>query len=387
MKRRHSQRGVTLLELLVALAILGVVLLIIGHAMSLMQNTWVRIRGKADGFRNTRLALDTVTQRLSQATLNSRWKIDASQPSNLRYVLDSDLHFVSGKATTLLNNDTAPVGDGVFFQAPFGQDAIPQSTNSSTPPLDTQSLDETLNAWGYFVEFGSDADERPNFMVQSADKFPPRQRFRLLEFRQPAHELTLFDLGTSQAPGQAPGLLIDQVNNFSQLYTWFSKPLAAGNTYQQRRVTVIAENVLAIIVTPLDPKLRDPNAAANDSAPYQVARDHTWDSRRFQTDGSQPLTPGTASPTPSQYQWHRLPPAIQLTAIAMSEDSWTAMPEERIGYIASQLRTLINGRFDQGSALEDDLNYVQQKLDSGLDGMTTPIRYKIVSILIPMAGQ
>ncbi len=383
MKRRLSQRGVTLLELLVALAILGVVLLIIGHAMSLMQNTWVKIRGKADGFRNTRLALDTVTQRLSQATLNSRWKIDAAQPNNLRYVPDSDLHFVSGKATTLLNNDSTPVGDAVFFQAPFGQDAIPQSTSSTTPPLDTQSLEETLNAWGYFVEFGSDADERPDFMVQSAAQFPPRQRFRLLEFRQPAHELTLFDLGTAQAPGQAPGLLISQANSFTQLYTWFRTPLAAGSTYQQRRLTVIAENVLAIIVTPLDPKLRDPNAPANDPSPYLVAPDGTWDSRRFQTDGSQPVTPGTATPTPSQYQWHRLPPAIQLTAIAMSEDSWAAIPDEMVGSTANQLRTLINGLFNQGSTLENDLTAVQTQLDA----MTPPMRYKIVSILIPMAGQ
>ena len=380
MKRPLSHRGVTLIEMLVAMAILGIVLLIIANAMNMMQNTWVNIRGKADGFRNTRLAIDTVAHRLSQATLNSRWTIwkgdDPTLPANLQYVPDSDLHFVSGKATTLLNDYTRAVGHAVFFQAPLGQDGNPTGPSSNTTP-DTQNLTETLNAWGYFVEFGSDANERPDFMQQSADRFPPRRRFRLLEFRQPAHELSLFDL----TPTQPPELLIHQAASFDQLHTWFRTPLAAG-TFQQRRVTVVAENILAIIVTPLDPKLRQPNAPLNDAAAFQVAPDSTWDSRRFQTDGSTPPTPGSTL-TPSQYQWHHLPPACQLTAIAMSEDSWASFTECQIEATADQLRGLINSRFNQGSLLEDDLNSVQQSLDA----MRPPIRYRIVSILIPMAGK
>ena len=144
----------------------------------------------------------------------------------------------------------------------------------------------------------------------------------------------------------------------------------------------MAENILAIIVTPLDPKLRQPNAPLNDSAAYQIAPDGTWDSRRFQTDSSTPPVP-SATPTPSQYQWHHLPPACQLTAIAMSEDSWASFTDGQIEATADQLRSLINSRFNQGSLLEDDLNSVQQSLDA----MRPPIRYKIVSILVPMAGQ
>lgn len=372
MKRRRSQRGVTLLELLVSLAILGIVLLVIAQAMNTMQNTWVSVRGKADGFRNTRLALDTVTHRLSQATLNSRWRADDTR---LQYVRDSDLHFVSGKAPALLNDFTKAAGHGVFFQAPFGQDAKPANSSSSTSfdgPLDTQALDETLNAWGYFVEFGSDADERPDFMQQSNDRFPPRRRFRLLEFRQPAHELTLFDLST----GQPPQLLINQATTPTPLYTWFRVPLAA-NTYRERHVSMVAENVLAIILTPLDSKLRSNGASAD--APFQVAPDGEWDSRRFQWEGPSP----PAANTEAYYQWHRLPPAYQVTAIATSEDSWMAMTDGQIESTADQLRTLINGLFTQGAKLEDDLNFVQQTLDA----MKPRMRYKIISILVPLAGQ
>ena len=75
--------------------------------------------------------------------------------------------------------------------------------------------------------------------------------------------------------------------------------------------------------------------------------------------------------------------ACQLTAIAMSEDSWASFTEGQIEATADQLRGLINSSFNQGSLLEDDLNSVQQSLDA----MRPPIRYRIVSILIPMAGK
>ncbi len=382
--RLPGPRGVTLLEMLAALAILGMVLIIIGLTINTMQKTWVSTRARADTFRSTRMAVDTVSHRLSMATLNSRWAPwkgdEATPPATLQYVRSSDLHFVCGNARGLLNNSLHLCGDAVFFQAPLGQDTTTATSSSSAAlPTDLQNLDATLNAWGYFVEYGSDDDDgRPAFLAQETDRSPPRRRFRLLEFRQPAHELALFNLGTGQ-PAQP---LINQATQKTDLYSWFNTPLANGSTYQQRRLSVVAENVLALIVTPLDPRLRTAGAPLLDSTAFLSAPDRTWDSRRFQTDGSaQPYVSGM--PTESQYQWHRLPPAIQLTAIAMAEDSWLAIPEQQAEYTAFQLQDFVNSHFQLGTTLQDDLN----SLSDYMDKLQPPIRHKIISVLVPLAGE
>ena len=164
MKGLRTTRGMTLLEMLVAMAIFGVVMLVIGHAIAMMQNTWTKVRGKADGFRNTRLALDLVAGRLTQATLNQRWKFDDTGTSP-QYVTDSDLHFVSGPASVLLSDIPGTVGHAVFFHAPFGEN------DPARDSKDMPRLNSTLNAWGYFVEYGPDKDEKPEFMKGRPDRF------------------------------------------------------------------------------------------------------------------------------------------------------------------------------------------------------------------------
>ena len=374
MSARPSNRGMTLLEMLLAMAIVGVVLLIIGHAINVMQNTWVHVRGKADGYRNTRLALDTVAQRLAQAELNTRWAADISV-NPPRYVTDSDLHFVCGPADLLLTDPAHTVGDAVFFQAPFGLDT-PRTSNggssSSTNVFDKQKLDATLNAWGYFVEYGPDTDERPAFMAASQDRFPERHRFRLMEFRQPAHELSLYDM---QA-GTPPELKLRNASSLDQLYAWFRDPLRAGRTNQQRHVSVVAENILALLITPLDPKLRQANSDLANSAPYQIAPKGYWDSR-----GS--LSSGEAA-AEADPQTHHLPPAVQLTAIALSEDAWLGYVDNaQLDDTCQRLRTFVNGKFQQGQYLASDLAATVAMLDA----QRPRIPYRIVTILVPLSEQ
>ncbi|MDB6140659.1 MAG: Verru Chthon cassette protein [Verrucomicrobiaceae bacterium] len=370
MKAPPSNRGMTLLEMLLAMAIVGVVLIIIAYAINMMQNTWVRVRSKADGYRNTRLALDTVARRISQATLGTRWTVDESQTENFKYVTDSDLHFVCGPASDLLNDKAHTVGHAIFFQAPFGLDNPPGTGNSH---IDKQKLNATLNAWGYFVEYGSDASERPPFMVGNTDRFPERHRFRLMEFRQPAGELSLFNL----QGGNPPELKLGKASSIDQLYSWFNQPVAAGRTYQQRHVTVVAENILALLITPLDPKLREANSDLANSAPYQIVPQRVWDSRGFQIGGGGTL----AADDP---QRHRMPPAVQLTAIALSEDAWTSYPENAgLDYVCEQLRSFVEDRFHQGQTLARDIAETAQMLDE----KRPRIPYRIVTILVPLSGQ
>lgn len=359
-RAHRSRQGVTLIEILVALSILVIVMLAITAAMGTMQNLWVRVRGKADAFRNTRIALDTMVQRINQATLNPRWEVNddpatlATQPR----VRGSDLHFVTGPSATLLSDSNRYVGHALFFQGPFGE---PASGGNEQNNLDYDQLGHTLCGWGYLVEFGSDAGDRPDFLTNVQDRFPPRRRFRLWEFRQPAQELTLFRMD-QQTP---PKPLIEQLSTREQIYEWFTRPLQEASS-QRRHASVVAENILAVITTPFDPARVDSGNA------YLQAPDGHFDSRRFQWDH------GTE---PSKLSRHRLPPALRLTVIALSEDSWARMSDGEIESTAVRLRTEINSRFNRPESLEQDMDSLTTTLNQ------MKIAYRIITLNLKMPEQ
>jgi len=345
MRRRFARRsvgGMTLIELLVAMSILVVVMLAITAAMGTMQNMWVRIRGKADAFRGTRIALDTMAQRVNQATLHSRWipNPNPASAANTPYVRGSDLHFVSGPASLLLAPAGRYSGHALFFQGPFGE---PASSTGQEQTLEYDQLSHTLCGWGYFVEFGSDDQERPDFLVNVQDRFPPRRRFRLWEFRQPAQGLTLFEMNEATPTTTK----LSTYTSKDQIYDWFNTPLQTQDR-KTRYASVVAENILALIVTPFDPA-----QAANDNQ-YCLAPDGHFDSRRYQWDR------GTEASTLTR---NRLPPALRLTVIALSEDSWQRMTTGEIEATANKLKTEVSSRFTQPASLEQDLDSLTGQLN------------------------
>ena len=345
MRRRLARRsvgGMTLIELLVAMSILVVVMLAITAAMGTMQNMWVRIRGKADAFRGTRIALDTMAQRVNQATLHSRWEMnpDPATAAKTPYVRGSDLHFVSGPASLLLAPAGRYSGHALFFQGPFGE---PASSTGQESVLEYDQLGHTLCGWGYFVEFGSDDQERPDFLVNVQDRFPPRRRFRLWEFRQPAQGLTLFEMNEDTPPKT----LLSTYTSKEQIYEWFNKPLRSQDL-RTRHASVVAENILALIVTPFDP------AKVTNNNQYRLAPDGHFDSRRYQWDR------GTETSGLSQ---NRLPPALRLTVIALSEDSWQRMTTGEIEATANKLKTEVSSRFTQPDRFEQDLDSLTGQLN------------------------
>ena len=376
-----TARGFTLLEMLLAMAILGAVFLVIASAISMMQNTWTKVRGKADGLRNTRMALDVVAGRLAQATLATRWATETAEDGKLVYKTASDLHFVSGPVNELLPQLTNAVGHAVFFQGPFGKDQQSKGSGAVTDKNleDIAKLNGTLNAWGYFVEYGPDEHERPPFMNTPPDpeRFPARKRFRLLEFRQPAQELSLFEM-TSDQPRT---LKINNAKSPDELFGWFRQALRPGLTYEERHVTVVAENVVAFIITPLDPKKRQANSDLSTPAPFADAPDSSWNSRGYALNSSTP-----------EAQRHSLPPALQLTAIAISEDTWmrfseNAEDQQVMSRIATELQNRVNHLFRTGEALSRDIASITDYLDDKTQHPPIAIPYRIITILIPLAGQ
>lgn len=349
-QRQRRQRGLTLLEILLAMAILGIVLLAIAATMSSMQNLWMKVRGKVDQYRNSRQAIDTMASRIASATLASRWEPDPeATASDDKFVRASDLHFVCGPADEVLSSGTYS-GSAIFFQAPFGERSVDSSID------DYSALHQAMCAWGYFVEFGTDAPERPRFLHGHQDLAPEKLRFRLMEFREPAHELPIFQEDNS---GKDKPVLAD-ASTQTKLYDWFRKPLQANNN-RDRHVSMIAENIIAMLLTVIDPD--------ETSQTLLSGSDGVYDSRRFQWQPKRAL---------AESMRHRLPPVMQLTVIATSEDAWARMTDDQISLKASELRSLFRGRFKDDKAIQDDLKLVEDELTK------QKFPHQIITLKVPM---
>ena len=274
---RISARGLTLLELLLGMVVLGIIMIAIGAAMATMQNTWVRTRQKADTFRSTRTALETMSRRIAQATLATR--MVPNEPTGVTtneppMRPESDLHFVLGpiRGTHPLAVGNGGCGHAIFFQAPFGEVGDQRRSSTQAGNRSYDHLTDTLCSWGYFVKYDEDESAMPQFLRNNdPDQKHRRRRFRLMEFRQPAEELSLYrvdDTGKAAIATASP----------PQLYDWFTDAI----TTPKAPLAVVAENVIAVLFSPFDPALSESNAndIREDVQPFTIAKEGLYDTRR-----------------------------------------------------------------------------------------------------------
>lgn len=323
------QRGAafTVLEILVAVALLATILVMTGSIISSSSRAWRQASAKIETFQAARAAFDVMTARLSQATLNTYWDYyDASgsafrlaaDPSTFvpsRYGRYSDLHFLSGPASALVG--TLPPGlsavstQAVFFVSPTGL-----SANANY-----NGMAGLLGACGYFVAFGNDDSTKPSFPPT-----PSRYRWRLMEVSAPVEELAVFSTPTGAA--------------------WSSSPVALG------RVRSVAENVIALIVWPkLSPQ--------DDPSGDQISGDFSYDSRTTQAWSGTPLR--------QPAQAHQLPPNVQVTMVVIDEES--AKHLDASGIQQTKIGTTLAGLFD-GSVSEyaTDLQKLEDRLNDARIG-------------------
>jgi len=283
-KGLQAHEGFTIAELLVASAILSLLVVLLLNMVTQTSKTWRTTSGKIEEFRDARDAFDTITRRLSQATLNTY--LDYDNPQNpTSYMRQSELRFLSGPMATILGSLTLPnptPGMAVFFQAPNGF-----STNSST-----SILQNALNTWGYFLEYASDSNSRPSFLPTGAP--PARYRYRLMELMEPTENLSIYNYTS----GNRSYTNVDWVSN--------SMTLASN-----RPAHVLAENVIALIILPkLSPADYSNGYSMSSLAPY-----YTYDS-------SPNWTNYVANTTNGDLDTHnQLPPVIQVTMVAVDETS------------------------------------------------------------------
>ncbi|HEY0256386.1 MAG TPA: Verru_Chthon cassette protein C [Candidatus Methylacidiphilales bacterium] len=342
---KGKRRGFTLVEMLVATAILVIIVGILFGMTQEMSKVWTSSAGKIEAFRTSRGAFDALTRTLSQATLNTYYDyfdssgVSASSPGfngrPFSYGRQSDLQFVSGQGNLLLTGLTGynVVSHAVFFTAPLGM----------TTTSNYVSLNTLLNACGFYVVYGPDS-VRPNFLPAT-----PRYRYRLMQFVQASDALSIYVAGNKGTP------------------QWYLPPVQAdfGGTPATSNF-VLAENVIALILLPKlaaqDEIWAETNYSISSPLGTALAPNYSYDSSKVGQGGA--VNPSTGqSQAPMLNSLNQLPPVIQVTMVTLDESSavklgnTTAAPNARLG--------LTTSLFTQAQNYKADLKSLTDTLSAG----------------------
>lgn len=325
----HCASAFTIVELLVASAILIMMVALLFIMVNQTSTTWKATSGKIEQFRAARDAFDTITRRVSQATLNSYLDyVTNSSGVTVAYLRQSELRFISGPMTNFLTNlPTTNPGMCVFFQAPNGFNT---NTNNSI-------LQNALNSWGYFLEYGADTNNRPGFLTNSGPKV--RFRYRLMEFMEPTESLSIYNYTTNRA------------------YTgveWITNSLGLTSN---RPVHVLAENVIALILLPKLPTADWATNASHPNTTYvasSLCPNYSYDSSINQ-NSNLPLSQDQACLN----SHNQLPPVMQVTLIAVDEASAIRFPA-----IYTNLASTFSRWFTNAASFTNDLTSCQNFLSS-----------------------
>lgn len=276
----------SLVELLVAMGILAILMVVTLAMVNQTRALFTNTTGKVSSFRESRAAFESLTRRLSQASLNTyfdyvdttgrtRKEVEALGDifTPAQYVRQSELHFVNGSADTLVpaKPGTQHPGHAVFFQAMLGFSSVPASGSSH--------LSNLLNACGFFVEYGSDAGFRAPFLTNAG--VAEKKRYRLMQMVQNTEGLSIYN----------------QPMTNSNKFDWFQSALSASPSPARP----IAENIVAAVFWPR----RSAQDPAN-ATPLTV--DFAYDSKAYLTGGN-------------EISRNQLPPFIQVTLVAIDEPS------------------------------------------------------------------
>ena len=294
----QDRTGFTLIELMVSMAVLSLLGVLILAMVQSVSSVTKRARDQVESYQGARAGFDALTRTISQATLNTYWDYydSSGKPANdtaysgtpAKYGRQSELHFRSGPAKDLFGSGSDALKrptHAAFFQIPAGF-----SSNATLGPLSN-----ILNAVGFFLEFGSDESLRPDFMAGLTD-IPVRYRYRLVQMQQPSENLQIYSLDTTTSRTK-----------------WFTDPLGftAAVAEKDRPVSVLAENVIALVLIPKLSSTEDPSGAA------LIKTDYNYDSR-----SSKPFSATEASgATLSGTTLHQLPPLVEAIMVVIDESS------------------------------------------------------------------
>lgn len=331
----------TLVEVLLSVTILSVIMV----STTLMLDsslTQMRIAESRLGqFREAQAAFEAMTLRLAGCDINPYYDFEYQNQNRdtvpVSYELQSDLHFVSGPARSgyqPLFTAGPYSGHGIFFHGTYGL----------TEEASWKGMGNLLNSWGYFVEFGDDKASRATFL-NALGTTADRNRFRLKELQVPAEKMGTYNakLGTESTTGK--------------IFAWFRDAVA-----QPGQVSSVAENIVALVITPLlPPDSKDVHGTF--LSPNALAPSYYYDTRNYQH-----------AKTPEEKATrHRLPPLLRLTLVAIDEASAERL-EERYGEIKPD--------FGLDSLFQNAINYDEdvRTLESAL--LNEKLSYRVFTTTV-----
>jgi uncharacterized protein (TIGR02599 family) len=314
--QQRSGKAFTLVELLVSMTVLSLLMVVLVSITDATRKSWTSALAKTEQFREAREAFETITRRLSQATLNTYW--DYSYPNNdttkapASYVRQSELRFISGTRSNLGLAGNY-ITHAMFFQAPLGN--VSSSSYSQFHNL--------LNTCGFFIQYGSDQTIRPSFLSPSL--VPYRNRSRLMELVEPSDSMTLYQEeakngGATSYKGQ----------------TWFTTPLNSTSN-----LAMVSENIIALVLLP---KLSAADQTVGNYKDSSLAPNYLYDSTSTSSDAN--LNPK-----------NQLPPVVQVTMVAIDEVS-----ARRLGNGTSAPNFGLASLFQTSDNYQSDLGQLQANL-------------------------
>ena len=334
MHPRFSGRGFTLVELLVAVVLVSLLLVLLASIINSTASTWRFTSSRIEEFRDAGNAFESLTRRLSQATLNTYWAYD-SATAPTKYLRQSELRFISGNAqvnpgagqnsAVIMNSGTynRPT-HAIFFQAPLGY--VDESPSGFVNNPNFGGLDSLLNTWGYYVEYRDDSQWRPPFINTLPNAPPTRYRYRLMELMQPSNVMTIYNYTSGPQPSNTaasrslnyvtnpplPGLsLAPGVTPSGTGREWFTDALNAS----PQPVHVLAENIIALVFLPMLAPQDETGLVTAGTIPAPAAGAGTALSPAYSYDSTSYNTIPALNPQ------NQLPPVVQVTMVAIDEVS------------------------------------------------------------------
>ena len=330
-RARRRLAGFSLVELMVASAILAVMMGLISLAIRQMAGGIKTSTAKVDAFQSARTGFEAVSRTLGVATLNTYWDYfnssrqprsaaNASTFQPATYGRQSDLHFLITNNFFTTTNTLTPVGHSVFFQAPLGYFT---NTSSTNPP-------GSLNPCGFFVAYGNDPT-KPNLAGIN-----DRPRFRLYQWLPSSDSLTV---------ASSSGRITNSA--------WVTPT---------NGVRPLAENIIAFVI-------RVPST--NSSGYSTNATNYGWNSLTAWATGNQPA------------QMHQLPPLVNVTMVAVEEAA--------VNRLAGTAATSADASSAMGitnfsTLFTDEAQYDADllRLETALSGKNIP--YRTFTTTVPLRG-
>lgn len=207
------------------MAVLSILLILSFQFFSRTSKVWLSVNSKVEQFREGRVGMESMIQQLSTATLDQylgyEYELDDNITVPKTFGRRSELRFISGSASSLLNPGSNRPSHAVFFIAPLGVTDNPKYAR----------LPGLLNLCGYYIEWSNSDPERPS-ILPGASPF----RFRLMQFVQPVEEMALYSRTSTSHP----------------FYTYRTDPGWAQTALSASPSSArpLANNVVALIIQP-----------------------------------------------------------------------------------------------------------------------------------------